>query len=67
MKILENTFMQKIIDTLTKHSLWFIIAMIIGGYFATTATKTFYTNKMDETIKVQAFIYKGIVYNVTPK
>jgi hypothetical protein len=47
--------------------LWILIAMSVGAWIGITVSKTFYTQKMSDCIKLQGMVFKDQVYTITPK
>ena len=54
-------------NTFHKYMAWLLIATAIGIYIGMTVSRSFYTSKMDDVVKVGGMVHKEHVYIVTPK
>lgn len=61
------TAYKKFADSFHRHALWFIVALAIGIYTGIKTTTIYYSNKMDESVKVGGFLNQGKIYKIIPQ
>jgi len=73
-KLMDETQKNKIIrlwnafnNGFHKFGLWAIIFLIIGIYFGSIGTRTYYTSRVQESIKTENFLFQEKVYVIRPK
>jgi hypothetical protein len=54
-------------DTFHRYFVYILIALFIGVYCGVTASKIFFANKMEDTIKIGGMVFKEKVYVILPK
>jgi hypothetical protein len=54
-------------DTFHRYFVYILIAVLLGIYIGITASRIYYADKIKENIDVGGMVYKGKIYNITPK
>jgi len=54
-------------DTFHKYFVYILIAVLLGIYIGITVSKTYFNDKMEDSIKIQGFVFKNQIYSITPK
>jgi hypothetical protein len=63
----EEPLDKNVQDTFHRYFVYILIAMLIGVYVGVTASKIFFSNKMEDAVKVQGMVFKDKIYTITPK
>lgn len=67
LKLFTKEGLLKAYHTTTKHLSLLLIAILIGVAIGFKLVGFYVDYRIDESIKIQGFIYKGVIYDIKPR